>query len=136
MTSCSKDYSVKQIVESNPHFPEDEYSFPMLKGPNDLVTNRINSHLVDDQLSLELDQEKTSIFEKLWQKPDDPVARINYLKFKVDLLNEKIYTVTISGEFYNAYCESYDMSYTFDLTTGDLLTLDTLFSASKKTTFF
>lgn len=128
LTSFSQDYSVRKLVESNPHFPDDEYTFPILEGPNETVTDRINSYLVSDQLNIELGQEEKSIFEKVWQKPDDPVARINYLTYKVNLLNDQLYTVTISGEFCSAYCEGYDMTYTFDLATGDLLTLDTLFS--------
>ena len=128
LTSCSQDFSVRKLVESNPHFPEDEYTFPILEGPDRTVTKKINSFLVDDQLSIKLGQERTSIFENVWQKPDVPVSRINYLTFKVNLLNKKLYTVTISGEFCSAYCEGYDMSYTFELATGDLLTLDTLFS--------
>jgi hypothetical protein len=128
LTSCSQDYSVRKLVESNPHSPADEYTFPILEGPDKKVTRKINSYLVNDQLSIELGQEKESIFENVWQKPEDPVARINHLTFKENLLNEKLYTVTISGEFCIAYCEGYDMSYTFDLEKGDLLTLDTLFS--------
>lgn len=128
LTSCSQDFSVRKLVESNPHFPDDEYTFPILEGPNKTVTRKVNSFLVNEQLSIEFGQEKESIFENIWQKPDNPTARINYLTFKVNLLNEKLYTVTISGEYCGAYCEGYDMSYTFDLKKGDLLTLDTLFS--------
>jgi len=128
LTSYSQDYSVKELTESNPHFSDDEYTFPLLEGPDKVVTNKINNYLVVDQLNIELGKEEKSIFENVWQKPDKPVARINYLTFKVNLLNEKLYTVTISGEFCSAYCEGYDMSYTFDLTTGDLLTLNTLFN--------
>ena len=128
LTSCSQDYSVRKQVESNPNFPDGEYTFPILEGPDKSVTNKINSYLVDDQLNIVLGQEEESIFEYVWQKPDDPFARINYLTYKVNLLNRKLYTVTISGEFCGAYCEDYDMSYTFDLTSGDLLTLDTLFN--------
>ena len=58
----------------------------------------------------------------------DPVARINYLAYQVDLLNEKLYSVTLNGEFCSAYCEHFEMSYTFDLQSGSLLTLETLFS--------
>ena len=119
---------MNKLVESNPHFPDDEYTFPILEGPDKSVTNKINSHLVDEQLSIGLGQEEKSIFENVWQKPDDPVAPINYLTYNVNLLNDKLYTVTFSGEFCSAYCEGFDMSYTFDLATGDLLTLDTLFS--------
>jgi hypothetical protein len=64
----------------------------------------------------------------VWRSQTDPVARINYLTFQVDLLNDQLYTVTISGEFCSAYCEGYNMSYNFDLTTWSLLTLDTLLS--------
>jgi hypothetical protein len=128
LTSCSQDYSVKEIVEFNPHFPDDEYIFPILDGPNKKITQEINSHLVKDQLSIEFGNEETSIFENVWQQPDAPFAQINYLTYKVELLNDKLYTVTISGEFCSAYCEGYDMTYTFDLSSGKLLNLDTLFN--------
>lgn len=128
LTSCSQDFKVNNLTENNPNFSDGEYSFPILDGSNKTVTNRINSTLIFKQLDIDYGKEKNSIFENVWQKPDDVVAQLNYLTYQVELLNDKLYAVTISGEFCSAYCEGFDMTYTFDLNSGTLLTLDTLFN--------
>ena len=124
----AQNYQVSEVKESNPHFPEDVYVFPLLEGENEEVTSKINSYLIREQLDLEFGAEKQSIFENIWQQPSDPVARINYLTYKVELLNKRLYSVTISGEFCGAYCEGFDVTYTFDLVSGSLLILPSFFN--------
>ncbi|MBL6656040.1 MAG: hypothetical protein ISP67_02975 [Flavobacteriaceae bacterium] len=128
LTSNAQDFKIRKLEESNPNFPEEIYIFPILEGSDNNVAQKINSYLIEDQLENEYGKEKESIFENIWQTKNSPTARINSLSYKVELINKKLYTVTISGEFCSAYCEWYDMSYTFDLLSGDLLTLNTLFS--------
>lgn len=135
-TSCSQNYSVEKRVEHNPHFPDVEYTFPILHGPDQWIANKINSYLVSHQLDIELGQETNSIFENVWQKPDDVIARLDNLNYNVNILNSNFYSVTISGEFCSAYCEEYDVNYNFDLSTGSLLTLDDFLNYKGKQKLF
>lgn len=127
--SCgSQEYSVKKVVSTNPEQPEQVYIFPMLLGPDKNITHKINRYLVSHQLGIELGKEQTSIFENIWHSSEQPLSHINNLSYTINLLNNKLYAVTISGEFCSAYCEGYDITYTFDLTTGDVIPLDLFFS--------
>jgi hypothetical protein len=124
----AQEYQVEKLSESNPANPDEVYSFPILKGGNKDICEKINKYLLEDQLYIEYGSEKTSIFENVWQSEEQPVAMIYSLEYGLEILNENMYSVTISGEFCGAYCEEYNTTYTFDLKTGELITLSLLFT--------
>jgi hypothetical protein len=127
-TAFAQDYTVSSITEKNPNFPDDVYTFPILGGGNKEIAQKINSYLVKEQLDIEYGRQKKSIFENVWQNDTVLTPVVSDLKYKVELLNKKWYSVTLSGEGCGAYCEGFDNTYNFDLRTGTLLMLDTLFT--------
>jgi len=126
-TIFAQDFSVEKLSEASPVNPDEVYTFPLLKGGDNEICEKINKYLVEDQLFITYGEEKTSIFENVWETDDQP-AMLFSLTYETELLNEKLYSVTISGEFCGAYCEGYDMTFTFDLKTGELITLNRLFT--------
>ena len=99
----------------------------MLQGEDSLLMYKINSYLARDLLDIEIKDIKSSVFENVWRGEINVLPRITDLVYKVELLNERIYVVTMTGEGCGAYCEEFDMTYTFDLTSGDRIELKQLF---------
>ena len=128
LSSCARQFYIDPRIEKNPHHRSDVYIFPILKGGDRKVANKINSRLIEDQLYLEYGHEKNSIFENVWKTPEKFMYNVGELTYDIELFNDALYSVSISGEWCSAYCEHYDMTYTFDLESGDLLHLDTLFT--------
>ncbi len=128
LSSCTQQLYIDPRIEKNPHQRSDVYTFPILKGGDRKVANKINSRLIKDQLYLEYGHEKNSIFENVWKTPEKFMYNVGELRYDIELFNDALYSVSISGEWCSAYCEHYDMTYTFDLESGDLLHLDTLFT--------
>lgn len=121
-------YTVHEVYEESLHPSSESYSFPMLEGPDTAVTRRINACLAKRELNMQLGEEKTSLFENVSGQLEAYLPSLSYLSYEVLMLNERLYSVMLSGEFCSAYCEYYETSYTFDLSTGALLPLDTLFN--------
>ncbi|MFY0653663.1 MAG: hypothetical protein JXQ96_16585 [Cyclobacteriaceae bacterium] len=121
-------FEVNELTEKNPSFPQQVYSFPILTGMNQKVVSDINSYLIKDQLRLDYGEEKNSIFENIWQTETRLMPATSDMSFKLELLDSKLYSVTMLGEFCGAYCEQYSMTYNFDLETGEILDLQSLFT--------
>jgi hypothetical protein len=128
VTIGSPNYYVDRFSQQNPIDPRYVYSFPILNGGNLEICNKINSYLVKKELYLELGTEKFSIFEKVWKTEEMPNAVVLDLTYRIELLNEKIYSVSISGEGCGAYCEPFEVTYNFNLTTGNVVLLGDLFN--------
>lgn len=124
----AQNFHVLHVEEVNPNWTDDVYTFPLLEGPDTNIIAKVNSHLLWEQLDMELGKQQVSIFENVWQTADEPIARVNYLTYQVELLTDTLYSVTISGEGCGAYCEGFDMTYTFDLSNGQFLSLPDLFT--------
>ncbi|PLW92665.1 MAG: hypothetical protein C0592_09655 [Marinilabiliales bacterium] len=120
-------YEVDELSQKSPSNSEEIYSFPILKGGDEEICEKINKYLIEDHLYINYGTEQNSIFENVWGNDEDP-AMIYSLAFEVDLINERMYSVTLSGEYCGAYCEGYETTYTFDLETGDIITLNMLFT--------
>lgn len=132
LNSFGQVYSVNEVKEKVPHAESFYYSFPLLTGGDTAVTKKINARIAEEILDLKLGTEKESVFENLYASANNPIARANYIEFSLELLNDSLYNVTLDGEFCGAYCEHYTASYLFELSTGEYITLDTLFNQSGK----
>ncbi len=125
----SQIFQVEKLSEKNPSFPEDVYVFPVLKGiPS--IADKINSTLIKSELDLDYGKQKNSIFENIWKMPGQPMAQVNDLNYKTELLNQNFFSVTVSGEWCSAYCEGFERTYTFDMQTGEKVMLNSFFSAA------
>jgi|GEM_PF-3337123 len=122
----SQKFTVENFKESNPNFNQDIYEFPILQGSNTKVINRVNEHIVLNILDIEYGKQLQSIFENVWRDKENPVAPINYLTYNVNYLTDEVYSVTISGEWCGAYCEGFETTLNFNLTSGDVITLQSL----------
>ena len=127
-----QEYAIETMKNTNPGDPADVYTFPILTGGNENICSRINDYIVQDQGLIPFEDAHISIFENVWSTEDRPVASLNYFDFKVELLTHTLYSVSISAEFCGAYCEGYTNTYTFDLSSGSVVPLDTLFSSEGK----
>ena len=126
------DFAVEKVEEKSPHDPELIYIFPILKKGKTEIADKINAYLIREQLQLEYGKQKASIFENVWPIPDEMRPTVTSLDYKIENLSNKVYSITVSGEYCSAYCEGYDASYNFDLVTGELFSLDTLLTPAAK----
>ena len=134
LSNCvfAQNYSVEKLEVINPNFTQDVYKFPILKGANRNLAEKINNYILENQGLVKFEDAKESIFEGVWRTREKEIPELNYFDYKLELLTDKLYSVTISAEFCAAYCEGYEMTYTFDLFSGNILTLDTFFTEQGK----
>ena len=128
LTTClafSQSYSVDTVSEKCPYFPGEPYAFPILKGGDELVTNKINTHLTTDFLDKPYLDNEPGLFKEVWGTQDNPYPQLSEIDFEVKITN-KIYSIEINALGCGAYCEQFHTTYSYDLNTGDLITLDTL----------
>jgi len=128
-------YSIEPIKQNNPNFPQHQYQFPILTKGNKAITQAINNHLTSNFLEIEFGKQKESIFENIWATVSNNVPMLNDITFKVLTLNDKLYAVTLSAEGCGAYCEYFSQSFAFDLSTGEAINNDLLFSDKGKAAF-
>jgi hypothetical protein len=128
----SQTYRVEKIEDINPSFSQDVYIFPQLSGGDSSVCARINSFLIKDFGLTEKNRVKYSIFENVWRTPERAVAELNNISYHTEFLGKNLFAVTLSAEFCSAYCEGFEMTYNFDLNSGGVIKLDTLFSLTGK----
>jgi len=109
--------------------------FPILIGGNKIITEKINSFISKRELDLDYKKAKKNIFEQITknEKARIMLGRGFPIDYEIHLLNDKFYSVTISGEACGAYCENHDTRYNFDLKTGNQIELLKLINASKLT---
>ncbi len=124
--------NIQKIETANPLFPDHQYQFPLLNLDDSMMNDKINSSLVADFLEIKLGEEKVSIFENVWATQENQIPPLNDLAYKIQLLNSKIYSLTLSAEACGAYCENFDLSYNYDVQTGKKINADTLFSEKGK----
>ena len=138
LSNCvfAQKYFVEKLEVINPNFTQDIYVFPVLKGGKQDLSQKINSYIIENEGLVKFEDAKVSIFEGVWRTMEKEVPGLNYFDYKLELLNDKLYSVTISAEFCGAYCEGYEMTYTFDLYSGNILTLDTFFTEQGKSELF
>lgn len=124
----AQDYYVEELSESNPSFPEDVYVFPIVKGGDPVVAQKMNAYLMENELNIKPGDQKISIFENVWRTEEKFMPDVSDLMFGVNFSNEKLMCISITGEACGAYCEEYENNYTFDLQTGNIVSLKELFT--------
>jgi hypothetical protein len=130
--SIGQFFTIDTIAEKSPYFPGDIYRFPILNENDKELCQSINSHLVKNFLEVEYRNQKKSIFENVWGSDDEPYPIRSELSFEVDLLNDKIYSLTIGTYSCGAYCEVFEKSYNYDLELGSYIELDSLVHLQSK----
>ncbi|WP_208155390.1 hypothetical protein [Winogradskyella pelagia] len=118
------------MSETNPLYENQSYEFPFLSGSNKVINDKINSIIISDLLDIEMGNEKLSIFENVWSTEKNKIPRLAFLKYKTEILNSEIYSVSFFGEGCGAYCEEFQSTYTFLLENGEQLNLENILSDS------
>lgn len=131
-TNCKKnEFSITNIKESSPKYPTLIYEFPLLNGSEE-IANKINREIANELLDINLNDKYKSIFENIWATENKPMSRLSFLNYKINTLNQNLYSVTFYSEGCGAYCEEFNISYNYDLQNGNKLTLDTILTSKGK----
>ena len=132
--SCSTDenFNVKRIEETKPNSPELKYEFPLLVGKPLHITKKINSEIIKDFLELDINKEHKSIFENVWGTKEYSIPVLSDLTYSINTLNKKMYSVTLNADGCGAYCELFSTTYNYDLSNGNRIYLDSIFSEKGK----
>lgn len=125
-TSCSKNYRVKTMYAESPN--KEIYNFPILEGGEPTICETINNRLTSLYLNLEMGDEKESLFERVWSADINSLPERTDLNYQVFRLDKKLYSVNITGMYVGAYLNPINDYRNFDLTTGEEIYLDTLFT--------
>ena len=114
---------VVKYTDSNPF---NSSRFPLLIGGNKNITERINSYISKSELDLDYMKARKNIFEVLKRNENEMMGKHLGIDYEIHILNDKFYSVMISGEACGAYCELHETRYNFDLTTGKKINLKEL----------
>ena len=107
----------------------DKVQLPFVSYHQPNVAKKINDYLyIDIARTIAPAKVSDGIKRHLSKDDDDPMAGVSSLDYKVLLNNGKLFTVQTEGESCGAYCEEFDNSYSFDVTTGRHITLQDLFT--------
>ena len=107
----------------------DKVLLPFVSNNQPKVAKKINDYLyIDIARTIAPAKVSDGIKRHLSKDDDDPMAGVSSLDYKVLLNNGKLFTVQTEGESCEAYCEEFDNSYSFDVTTGRHITLQDLFT--------
>ena len=128
--SCNSDgnFSVEKIQETKPNSKELKYEFPLLVGKPIQISKKINAEIIKDYLQLDINKEHKSIFENVWGTKEYPIPLLSDITYNINFLNKKIYSITLNAESCGAYCESFSTSYNYDVSTGNRIYLNSIFS--------
>jgi hypothetical protein len=132
--SCSptQDFSIKKIEEAKPNSPELKYEFPLLVGKSRHITKKINSEIIKDFLDIDINKAHKSIFQNVWGPKEYSIPLLSDLTYNINVLNKKMYSLTLNAEGCGAYCESFSTSYNYDLSNGHKIYLESIFSKKGK----
>ena len=107
----------------------DKVQLPFVSYHQPNVAKKINDYLyIDIARTIAPAKVSDGIKRYLGKDDNDPMAGVSSLNYKVLLNNGKLFTVQTEGESCGAYCEEFDNSYSFDVTTGRHITLQDLFT--------
>ena len=132
--SCNTDesFTIVEIKEAKPNFPEMIYKFPLLTGKPISISKKINFDISNDFLDIDISENYKSIFENVWGTEEYSIARISDLTYHINTLNKKVYSVTFNADGCGAYCEAFSTTYNYDLSKGNRIYLDSIFSEKGK----
>ena len=121
-------YTITPITATHPNTKTQTYRFPKVTGTNTVIAQKINSFLLRALLELEDASFQGSIFKNVWKSPKNRIDRLGFINYTIPRLDERILMFSFKGEACGAYCEEFTQHYTFDLKTGDRITLNMLFT--------
>jgi hypothetical protein len=105
------------------------YTFPVFSSTNpDNPHESVNHWLQSNELELEIGDQDSSIFEKIWPTFDQPYSGTTEFGYHVITNSRKILSVEFNKEGCGAYCENFTTYYNFDASTGQFLELAQLFT--------
>ncbi|WP_421801863.1 hypothetical protein [Flagellimonas sp.] len=132
--SCKsiENFRINKVQEFNPNFPKQKYEFPLLTSKSSMISRKINSDIVKDFLDIDIENKSESIFENVWATKKNSIPRLSDLTYQINMLNDRIYSVTLNAEGCGAYCEYFSYSYNYDLSNGNKILLDSIFSQKGK----
>ncbi len=117
---------IDTITEYNP-FDNEKFKFPkIVVTGKPAISKKINVHLQDS--FLDSASSNKNIFEDVWANEDNRMGMMHYVTFELKYLSPKFFTLSISYEGCGAYCEDYTSYYSYDLITGNEITLRNLFN--------
>ena len=104
------------------------YIFPDIIVPNSKqISKRINFVLRSDILSVDSSNNGKHIFSQVWLT-DSQASTISDISFNIIQNSNNILSLSISAEGCGAYCEEFTRYYSFNLNTGNKLTIDSIFT--------
>jgi hypothetical protein len=104
------------------------YIFPKIVVTKaDTIENKINNLLGSEELALDTITPESKIFEQVWGVDGGP-ATISNINYRINYNARYILSLSITSEGCGAYCETGTNYYTFNLQTGNRLTLDSFFT--------
>jgi hypothetical protein len=111
-------------------FDKAVYIFPVISIPgNAAAAKKINGALQADLLRREAPAPKHSIFEEVWQTTENSYSTLLDIEFEVKVNNKHFLSIAISAEGCGAYCEYFTRYFSFDLRTGNPITVKQLVNA-------
>ncbi|WP_061238674.1 DUF3298 domain-containing protein [Ectopseudomonas composti] len=104
------------------------YRFPVLQGDS-LAVRRINTYLHAMELEGLPGRFERSPFERIWPKEGE-IWGTNSLDYRIDAEQPGFLSLTISGEYTGAYTSMGQVTYLFDLASGQPIGLSQLFTSA------
>lgn len=118
---------VKELKQINP-ITKETYRFPKIAIKNSLNTSeKINNTLRFEVLNTEAETPDSKIFESVWRTVQQSPT-IHDLSYTINSIDKSLLSLSITGQGCGAYCEGFVSYFTFNLKTGNKLTLDSLFT--------
>ncbi|HEX2683843.1 MAG TPA: hypothetical protein VHL77_07915 [Ferruginibacter sp.] len=117
---------VKEIKQVNP-LTKELYVFPDIISPSKTVAQKINDHLRSEILDADPATAPRKIFDHVWRTKEQSPT-VSNITYAIIRNNRSILSLSITAEGCGAYCETGTTYFTFNLHTGNKLTLDSLFT--------
>jgi hypothetical protein len=118
---------VGEIKRINP-VSKNTYRFPKIFIENDTTAStKINYTLRAELLSADTPTSDNDIFNQVWNE-NNRIPSSTYIDFEVVNNNKGVLSIRFEGEGCGAYCEEYKSYYTFNVKTGNQISLDSLFT--------
>jgi hypothetical protein len=129
LLSYGRQVTILEIKGQSPLNKKYEYRFPhIVYETNKAVAAKINNTLVADFLRIDPKKVRKSIFEAVWPQQKDAMPELSEIDWIVHTNKPGLLSIDVGALGCGAYCEYFDTYYTFDLKTGERLTLKQLFT--------
>jgi hypothetical protein len=120
--------TIKDIKQTNP-LSKEKYVFPkIIIQASPYKAKKINNILRKEILDADPNTPESEIFNKVWKTSDYDMPALSNIGYEILSNRNSILSITIGAEGCGAYCESWDRYFNFNLKTGNLLTIDSLFT--------